>query len=199
MLAGITGPSGAGKSEVVKVLAGKGFEVIDADRIAREIVMPGEPALHLLADRFGRDIILPDGSLDRRRLAARAFSSPENTEALIGITHPSIVARMKERAEAFAKARRNCLFDAPLLIEAGLDKLCDVRIAVIAPAETRIKRLLARDGIPEEEVRARLSRQHDDDYYTTRCDYVIVNNGEIDDLRLEAGRIADEILRSCIG
>ena len=196
MLAGITGPSGAGKSEVVKVFADKGFEVIDADMIAREVVMPGGPALLQLAGAFGADVILPDGSLDRRLLASRAFASPEHTRTLVGITHPAILITMRERAENARLDGRNCLFDAPLLIEAGLDGMCDVRIAVVAPEEIRIKRLLRRDGISEDGVRARISRQHDDGFYTQRCDYVIVNDGGIDALRNRAAIIADEIIRS---
>ncbi len=195
MIVGITGPSGAGKSLAVEEFARRGFDVIDADRVAREIVMPGEPALDALAARFGGDILLPGGVLDRKRLASRAFSTPENTQALNGITHGFILSRMKAMAAASAKAGRNCLYDAPLLIESGLHESCDVCVAVTAPEEVRIKRLLLRDGISQAEIRARLSRQHDDAFYTSVCDYVIVNDGGIDALRRKAAAVADEILR----
>ena len=197
MLAGITGPSGAGKSVAVIEFALRGFVVIDADRVARDVVMPGEPLLDKLAGRFGKEIILPDGTLDRKLLAARAFSSPENTETLNGIMHGSILARMNAMAEEASGAGRNCLFDAPLLIESGLYRSCDVCIAVIAPVELRIGRLLQRDCISEDEIRARMSRQHDDEFYTSRCEYVIVNDGDIDSFRKKAANIAEEILLHC--
>ena len=197
MLAGITGPSGAGKSVAVKEFALRGFVVIDADRVARDVVMPGEPVLNKLAERFGNDIILPEGTLDRKLLAARAFASPENTLVLNGIMHGSILARMNALAEKSASEGRNCLFDAPLLIESGLYRKCDVCIAVTAPEELRVRRLLHRDGISEEEIRARMRRQHDDEFYISRCEYVIVNDGDIDTLRLKAAKVADEILLHC--
>ncbi len=198
-MVGITGPSGAGKGCVVGEFAGRGFEVIDADKVAREVVLPGEPALRELAERFGQDIILPDGSLDRRLLAGRAFASPESTAAMNRIMLGSIVERMKKRAEDCAARGKNCLFDAPLLIEAGLDGSCDVCVAVVAPVELRIARLMERDGLSEEEIRSRISRQHPDEYYTSRCGYVIVNDSDISRLRFEAGRLADEMMQACGG
>lgn len=196
MLIGITGPSGAGKGRVVEEFAGRGFAVIDADQIARESVLPGAPALKALAETFGEDIILSDGSLDRRLLAGRAFASVESTKAMNSIMLSGIVSRMTALAGEYADSGRNCLFDAPLLIEAGLDRICDVCVAVVAPLETRIERLIRRDGLSEAEIRSRISRQHSDDYYTSRCDYVIVNDGDIARLRMESQRIADRIMQS---
>ena len=152
VLIGITGPSGAGKGCVAQVFARRGFAVIDADRIAREIVMPGQPALAALTDAFGKDILLPDGSLDRRLLAQRAFSSEQGTKTLNEITHKEICKRMKALADGYMNSGRNCLFDAPLLIEAGLTDICNACVAVIASAEERTKRLMQRDGITEQEV-----------------------------------------------
>lgn len=194
MLVGVTGPSGAGKSCVVEEFARLGFCVIDADAVAREVVMPGEPVLERLAAEFGDDIIAPDGTLERRLLAARAFASEEKTIRLNGIMHSSIVERMIRRADICAAEGKNSLFDAPLLIEAGLDVMCDVCVAVIAPEETRIERLMKRDRLPREELLRRLRRQHDDGYYTSRCGYVICNDGDLAGLRLEAARIAREII-----
>lgn len=195
MLVGITGPSGAGKGCVVSVFAGRGFEVIDADEVARDVVMPGEPALEALAEEFGRDIILPDGTLDRRLLAGRAFASRESTDSLNRIMHTEIIRRMTERAEKCAASGRHCLFDAPLLIEAGLDRICDARVAVIAPLGERVSRLMRRDGLTEREILARISRQHDDGYYTSQCEYVIVNDGDRMKLEKEAEQTAEEVLK----
>ena len=193
VLIGITGPSGAGKGCVAQVFARRGFAVIDADRIAREIVMPGQPALAALTDAFGKDILLPDGSLDRRLLAQRAFSSEQGTKTLNEITHKEICKRMKALADGYMNSGRNCLFDAPLLIEAGLTDICNACVAVIASAEERTKRLMQRDGITEQEIQRRLSRQHSDDFYTSRCDYTIVNDGDLDRLREQADAIIERL------
>ncbi len=195
MLVGITGPSGAGKGCVTRVFAERGFVVIDADLIARQVVMPGEPLLSVLADTFGGDIILPDGSLDRRLLGARAFSSEKNTAILNGIMHTEIKRRMLQQARQCASEGKNCLFDAPLLIEAELDFLCDVCVAVVAPPEIRVKRLMLRDNLTEQEIRSRLSRQHDDDYYISHCEFVIVNDGNLAVLERDSAAVAEKILK----
>ena len=176
MLVGITGPSGAGKGLVVQTFAAHGFCVIDADKVAREVVMPGEPALMQLAEAFGGEIIQADGTLDRRLLAKRAFASRENTDRMNGIMLTEIVRRMLDRAEECRSRGENCLFDAPLLFEAGLEEHCDCCVAVMAPLEVRIRRLAARDGITEEEIRSRIKMQHEDEYYTSRCQYIIMND-----------------------
>lgn len=196
MLIGITGPSGAGKGCAARVFARHGFAVIDADKIAREVVSPGQPALTHLADRFGEDIIFPDGTLNRKLLSQRAFSSREETHALNGIMHGEICSRMKSLAEQYRKDGRNCLFDAPLLIEAGLTELCDVCIAVISPQNVRVARLKERDGLSEQDILNRISRQHNDDYYTSHCEYIIVNDGDIRQLEERAEAIVHILLSS---
>ena len=193
VLLGITGPSGAGKGCVAKFFAQRGYAVIDADQVAREVVMPGQPVLAALADRFGGDIVKADGTLDRRLLAQRAFSSQEETKALNQIMHGEICRRMKALAENYKKSGQNCLFDAPLLIEAGLTELCDRCIAVISSEDVRIARLMERDGISQQEIHNRLSRQQSDDYYTSQCDYTIVNNGDLKELEKQAEAIADSL------
>ena len=189
MLLGITGPSGAGKGCVTEILAGHGFVVIDADRVAREVVLPGQPALSALAEKFGDDVINPDGSLNRRRLAQKAFASQQGTDSLNAIMLGEICRRMKELAAACAKEGKNCLFDAPLLLEAGLNEVCGASIAVVAPKDVRIARLMQRDGLTEQEIRSRLSRQHDDAYYTSRCQYTIVNDGDLSHLKEQTDKI----------
>lgn len=195
MLVGITGPSGAGKGCVTREFVKRGFAVIDADKVARDVVLPGEPALKALAAEFGGDILLTDGSLNRRRLAEAAFSSQQGTDALNRIMLDEIVRRMTALAGRYNALKQNCLFDAPLLIEAGLDAVCDTNVAVIAPVNVRIDRLMARDGLTEAEIRSRVSRQHGDDYYVSHCEYVIVNDGSISQLEMKAGRVVNSILQ----
>ena len=193
MLVGITGPSGAGKGCVARIFASRGFAVIDADKVAREVVMPGQPVLLALADRFGREIIKDDGALDRRLLAQKAFSSQKDTEALNRIMHGEICRRMKALADNYKASGKDCLFDAPLLIEAGLTEMCDTCIAVIAPAEVRTSRLIQRDGLSGQEIRSRLSRQHNDEFYLSHCEYSIVNDGDLQHLEDQAEAIADKL------
>ncbi len=194
MLVGITGPSGAGKGCVTRIFAERGFRIIDADLTAREVVMPGQPALEALAEAFGSDIIKSDGSLDRRLLAQKAFSTAENTDTLNEIMTGVICSRMKLLADECAKNGINCVFDAPRLIESGLINMCDTCVAVTAPREVRIARLKLRDGLTEQEILTRLSRQHEDEYYTSKCEYTVINDGDLSKLKEQAELIADKIV-----
>lgn len=168
---GLTGPTGAGKSTVAAALKKLGCAVVDADRIARETVGEKE-CLEALRRAFGGDIAGPDGKLDRRLLAQRAFSSPENTRRLNSITHPLI---LKESVRRIEKEKRNgiraVILDAPLLFESGADSLCDTTIAVVTSEESRLKRIMARDQITREQALERMKAQHDGAYYTSRAAY----------------------------
>lgn len=195
MVVGITGPSGAGKGLVVGVFESHGFRVVDADKVAREVVMPGEPALYELSSEFGGDIINADGTLNRRLLANRAFASRENTDRMNDIMLNVIRRRMIDRADEFKIQRINCVFDAPLLFEAGLEECCDCCVAVIAPIEIRINRLAKRDCITEEEIRMRIEMQHNDEYYTSRCQYVIINDKGKAELEKASDEVVKDILR----
>ena len=130
---GVTGPTGAGKSSLQELAEEFGFVWLDCDVAAREIVMPGQPALGELAAAFGSDILLADGSLNRRLLAERAFSSPEGTCKLNQITHPRITQWLIDRRSSAFALGKSIVIDAPLLFDAGVDELCDVTIAVVAP------------------------------------------------------------------
>lgn len=196
MLVGITGPSGSGKSLVVKSFESHGFRIIDADRTARDVVMPGESALVKLSDEFGADIINSDGTLNRRLLANRAFSSRENTDKMNDIMLTVIRSRMLERAEFFKINGINCAFDAPLLFEAELEGYCDCCVAVIAPLELRIKRLATRDGITEEEIQKRIQMQHEDEYYTSQCQYIIINDKGKSELAQASDKVVKDIIRT---
>lgn len=175
---GLTGLTGAGKSTVAGLFAQRGFAVIDADALAHRVTQKGSPALAELSLRFGKNILLPDGSLDRRDLASVAFSSPENTRALGEITHPHILSLMKEEAEKHRAAGVPVLLDAPLLFECGLEKICDFTVTVVCPRETRIKRLEKRDNIPREAIEKRMNAQSTEEYQTKKSDYVITNDGK---------------------
>lgn len=173
---GLTGPTGAGKGAVGKWLAQRGASVIDTDRLAREVVEKGSDCLAQLVGQFGDDILKEDGTLDRAVLAAKAFASPTEKAALEAITHPAIIARTRDiLADCDAPL---AVIDAPLLFESGMNALCDVTLAVLAPADVRLSRILARDGISEAAAKQRMNAQPDDAFYCARADHTVINDGD---------------------
>jgi len=174
LIVGLTGMSGAGKSTVCRAFAESGFEVIDCDRSAREVVVPGSPALDELRDRLSPELILPDGTLDRRKTAELIFHSEEKRALFNKIIYPYITYNI---AEKLKRAGNYALLDAPTLFEARLEFLCDSIVSVTADPENCVQRIMKRDSIAEELARARLKSQHGADFYRRRSEYCIENNG----------------------
>lgn len=176
LVVGITGQSGSGKTLVGSLLAQYGFHVIDADIVSRKVVEPGSALLTELAKTFGNNIILPNGQLNRGRLAEIVFNDESKKQQMEDIMFPSIVNEIKNQIRTLQSHGSPAIFlDAPTLFESGADNLCHKIITVIAPRELRFQRLLARDSITPEQVEARIKSQKDDDYYISRSDYVIEN------------------------
>lgn len=200
VIVGLTGQTGAGKSTVASLLYGYGFAVVDADQTARSVTEKGSPVLKELAQFFGADILNGDGSLDRARLAARAFSSQEGTELLDSITHPEIVRRMLAQAEeAFLEGYEAAILDASQLFEAGLDSRCGLIISVVAPDRRRLARIMERDGIDAEAAKKRMQAQHDREFFEENADYVIHNTGTLEDLADQVREIAGIIEKTIAG
>ncbi|MBE7365032.1 dephospho-CoA kinase [Corynebacterium aurimucosum] len=177
-LIGLTGGIGSGKSTVSQLLVRHGWELVDADQIARDIVEPGQPALTELAQAFGEDILQEDGSLDRGLLASRAFSSREKTAVLNSITHPRINEETQARFDAARQAGADfVVYDMPLLVDKGLHKDMDATIVVDVDAEERVRRLVAYRGLDEEDARRRIAAQIPDDVRRAAADFIIDNNG----------------------
>jgi dephospho-CoA kinase len=159
-LVGLTGGIATGKSTVAGILRSMGVPVIDADQVAREVVEPGEPALDRIAAAFGRDMLSPDGTLDRARLRKRIVRDPEARRTLESITHPPIRARIAARALELADAgHEHVVVEAALLVETGSYREYPILLVVSATPEIQIARLVSRDGITEEEARATLQAQ----------------------------------------
>lgn len=195
---GLTGPSGAGKSLAAQHLVQRGFSHVDADKAARAIAMPGSPCLKELAAEFGTEIICADGSLDRKKLAKLAFGG-NKVERLNAITHPYIINEINRALSALeSSGARYAILDAPALFESGADRICDRILAVTAGRELRIKRIMERDGITQEQAQSRVDAQPDDDFYTTKADFTAgSDNGEAE-LFAAVDRAADTICRgSC--
>ncbi len=195
---GLTGPTGAGKSTVAAYLADQGFPCVDADAAAREITAVGSPTLLPLADTFGQDILLANGALDRKKLAARAFADPAATARLNAITHPAIIALMDKKAAALqAAGAKAVIIDAPLLFEAGMEKNCDHTVAVVAPDRVRCQRIMQRDGISTDAALLRMQAQPSADFYKARAEVVLENNGDLAALLQQADALCEQIGRWC--
>lgn len=182
---GFTGQTGAGKSTVSQWLGKRGFIIVDGDILAREAVKQTD-VLAALAECFGDEVILPDGSLNRKKTAEIAFSSPENTAALNAITHPAITRLALEAiSSAKSSGAKGVVIEAAALIGSPIMSLCDLIASVTAPAEEREKRIIARDNLTVEEARRRMSAQYDDEYYARHSD-IIIKNGSGDDFTVYA-------------
>ena len=150
---GVTGPSGAGKGLFCSYLAEFGCTVIDCDKIAHSVTKKGSQCLADLVKVFGTEILAKDGRLNRRKLASIAFSDPKKTELLNQITHPAILKIIKDKIK---KAKSTVALDAPLLIEGGLEEICDVTAIIDADEELRLTRIMARDRLTREAAVTRL-------------------------------------------
>ncbi|WCF06850.1 dephospho-CoA kinase [Paenibacillus thiaminolyticus] len=182
---GLTGGIASGKSTVSRLLVERGALLVDADRIAREIVLPGSPALDQIADRFGADMLLPDGSLDRKRLGNVVFSDAAKRKALEEITHPAIRREMMTQMRRLEEEHPQSLVvvDVPLLYESGLTDRFEEIVVVYIPQAIQLERLMRRDGLTEAEASERLLSQWDIEKKRERADYVIDNSKGLEETR----------------
>ena len=177
---GLTGGIGSGKSTVTDYLIARGFHVLDADQIAREIVLPGSEMLIQLTSVFGRGIILEDGSLNRKKLGHIVFSDPEKKKTLDGLMHTSILELIHERILQIREegGHKVIFIDAPLLFETGLHKSVSEIWLTDVDDETRIKRIMARDGMNREEIEKRISAQMTREEKQSLADVILDNTGD---------------------
>ncbi len=181
---GITGGIGSGKSTVTEFLRRKGFWVVDADLIAREIVEPEHPALQKLVQRFGNEILSADGTLNRKRLAELAFSGPDEKDALDSITHGVIVSTIQEELHQIRiNYHPDLIFvDAALMIETGLYKSMDEIWLIVADEKVRVERVIARDNIEAEQVTQRMKLQLSDQEKSKYASRMIDNSTTLNEL-----------------
>jgi dephospho-CoA kinase len=183
---GLTGGIGSGKSTVSGLLAERGAVVVDADRIAREVVEPGSPGLAAVVEAFGPQVLTPDGALDRPALAAVVFADPEARARLDGIVHPLVRHRTAELVAA-APADAVVVNDVPLLVETGQAASYDFVLVVEADPETRVARLVQR-GLTAEDARARIAAQATDEQRRAVADVVLDNSGTPEQLADQVDR-----------
>lgn len=173
-LVALTGKTGAGKSTISEYLSHKGAYIIDGDVVAREVLSIDETLITKLCDAFG-DILNEDGSLNRKKLAAAAFSSAENTNKLNSIMHPAINRVIQEKANTAFENYDVVVVDAAAIIESGFADECDYIVVVHAPFDVRMKRIISRDNLSEEDALIRLNGQKADEFYLDKADFVVKN------------------------
>jgi len=182
---GLTGGIGAGKSTVSAILAERGFTIIDADLISHQITEKGSKALERISEIFGRDMILPDGSLDRKKLASVVFSDREKLKLLEEVTTKEVVAVISEKLQRLREEKTEELVfvDAPLLFESGADRLTDLVFTVDADLEVRIQRVMERDKAERQQVEERIASQMSSAERAARSAEVIDNSKGKEELR----------------
>jgi dephospho-CoA kinase len=194
---GLTGGIGSGKSTVAGLLADRGAQVVDADRIAREVVAPGTPGLAAVVEAFGPSVLTADGALDRPALAAVVFADPAARARLDGIVHPLVRARAAELVSA-APPDAVVVQDVPLLVETGQAGSYDLVLVVEAERETRVRRLVRR-GLTEADARARIGAQATDEQRRAVADVVLDNSGTPGELAAQVERFWAERVAPVLG
>ena len=175
MIIGITGGTGCGKTTLLNVIRDQGGLVLDCDAIYHELLKTDQAMLSAIDDRFPG--VMEDGVLNRKKLGTIVFADKQALLDLNAITHAAVKKEVLHRLES---QPRLAAIDAIGLFEGNLAELCDVTVAVTAPTEDRVKRLMNRDGISEEYARSRIAAQHDDRWFRDRCGFILENNSNLD-------------------
>ncbi|UOY02825.1 dephospho-CoA kinase [Blastococcus sp. PRF04-17] len=197
MRIGLTGGIGSGKSTVSALLADHGAVVVDADRVAREVVAPGTPGLTAVVSAFGERVLTADGALDRPALAGIVFADPEARRTLDGIVHPLVRARARE-LEAAAPPGSVVVHDVPLLAETGQATSYDLVLVVEADVEVRVARLVQR-GLTADDARARMAAQASDEQRRAIADVVLDNSGTPEELARQVDTFWAERVAPALG
>lgn len=173
---GLTGLTGAGKSTVAQKLMAYGCYHIDADKVAREVINNNENVKNKLKERFGDDVINADGTTNRPLLASRAFADEQSTNDLNNITHPAVTEEIQSIIKDISEVGyRGTIIDAIALFESGEDALCDFTVAVVAPKNIRLERIMERDNLTEEKALERINAQKDESFFTKQADFILWN------------------------
>ena len=193
---GLTGGIGTGKSTVARFFRDEGIPVVDADRIAREITEPGRDAHREILLRFGREILLPDGRIDRKRLGETVFSDPLRRAELESVTHPRIAEGI---AQALAALEREghpvAVVEAALIHERKRGTMFEAVIGVRCDRERQVQRIMARDGISREQALARIAAQMDPEEKASASEYRIDNSGDPESTRAQVRALARKLRR----
>jgi dephospho-CoA kinase len=183
---GLTGGIGSGKSAAAAIFEECGIPVVSADELSRIVVTPGSEGLAAVVAAFGEGVLTPDGELDRRKLGAIIFKDPSQRVRLEGILHPRIRDSFQDVLTALeATSQHLVVYEVPLLFENNLEKQMKAVILVSAPEDQRIQRVMARDKLNVDDVRARMAAQMDDQTRRSKAQYVLENDGDLEHLRAQ--------------
>jgi dephospho-CoA kinase len=197
---GLTGGIGSGKSTVARLFREEKIPVVDADRISREITSPGKPAYIDIVGRFGEEILLPDGRIDRKMLGAIIFADPGKRADLEAITHPRIATGIREAVSALASEGHSvAIVEAALIHEKGPQGMFEAVIGVRCGRGLQVLRLMRRDGIPREQALQIVSSQMDPEEKARASDYVIDNSGDLAGTRAQVRALAETLRRTASG
>lgn len=198
---GLTGGIASGKSVVAARLAEHGAVVVDADRIAREVVEPGTPALQRITEEFGPEVISADGALDRAALGAIIFADDEKRLLLNSITHPAILEESQRQfaAAGAADPQAVVVYDVPLLTEARSRSEFDVVVVVSAPEETRIDRMVSLRGMSPEEATRRIRSQVPEEQRRALADIIVESGGTLDETLAQADAVWEQLHQRAVG
>jgi dephospho-CoA kinase len=195
---GLTGGIGSGKSEVSRLLRSLGAEVVDADRVAREVVDVGTPGLHAVVSTFGRGLLRADGGLDRAALGRRVFSDPDDLARLNAVLHPLIAERTAALfQEAAAAGAALLVHDVALLVENGLAGQYDAVVVVAAEPATQLDRLVRLRGMTPQDARARIAAQAPLADKLAVATHVLHNDGTLEELLPQVERLWAELTEVC--
>ena len=187
MILGITGGTGCGKTTLLRLIRQRGGLVLDCDEIYHKLLLSDEALLTALRNRF--PAAFENGQLNRKRLGGIVFADPVALEALNRITHQAVRDAVCQALEC---APEHAAIDAIGLFESGLNRLCHTTVAVTAPLEDRVCRLMVRDGISEAYARSRIEAQHDEEWFRQRCDHILENNGTMLDFQKKCVAFLEE-------
>ncbi len=197
---GLTGGIGSGKSTVARLFREEKIPVVDADRISREITSPGKPAYIDIVGRFGEEILLPDGRIDRKLLGAVIFANPVKRADLEAITHPRIAEGMREAVSALAsEGHPVVIVEAALIHEKEPQGMFDAVIGVLCGRGPQVERLMRRDGIPREQALQIVSSQMDPEEKALASDYVIDNSGDLAGTRAQVRALVKSLRQASSG
>lgn len=196
IIIGLTGQTGSGKTTVSNYLKENGYAIIDADKVAREIILPDSDCILKVEKAFGNEVINSDGSLNRKKLGGIVFKNSEKLELLSSIVNPYIIEKIKEKINILKPVSSIIFIDAPTLFESGAYKLCDKTISIIADEKIRLERIMNRDDLTLIQAKNRINSQNNDEYYISKSDYTVYNNGDITYINKHINDILNAIFKS---
>jgi dephospho-CoA kinase len=192
---GLSGGIGSGKSTAAAFLREEGYSVIDADQIAKDVVQKGTPGLASVEALFGKSVLDPDGSLDRKKMAELVFTNPKHLQQLEGIIHPLVQSKVAElKAAAEKRGEKIAFYDVPLLFEKNMQKNFDVTLLISCSEQTQRARLRSRNLYSNDEIDARLQSQIPLWKKQTLADQVIRNESSLQDLKKNLQQVVRHLL-----